>query len=80
LVERTGNEASFDPKKAQFWVGTLDGDSAVGGDSPYSLTMNLYEGNKLRKSIQVFFTVADAPESPGGGGEDIVIPPTRQPS
>jgi hypothetical protein len=80
LVERTGNEASFDPKKAQFWVGTLDGDSAVGEDNPYRLTMKLYEGNKLWKSIQVFFTVADAPESPGGGGEDIVIPPTRQPS
>jgi hypothetical protein len=79
LVERTGNEASFDPKKAQFWVGTLDGDSAVGEDNPYNLTMKLYEGNKLWKSIQVFFTVEDAPESPGSGGEDTVIPPTRQP-
>jgi hypothetical protein len=79
LVERTGNGASFDPKKAQFWVGTLDGDSAVGEDNPYSLTMKLYEGNKLWKSIQVFFTVEDAPESPGSGGEDTVIPPTRQP-
>ena len=68
LVARTGNQAGFDPKKAQFWVGTLDSDSAVGEDKPYSLTIKLYEGEVLRKSIQVFFTVKDAPESPGGGG------------
>ncbi len=73
LVARTGNAAGFDPKKAQFWVGTLDDDSAVGEDNPYSLTMKLYEGNELRKSIQVFFTVADAPESPGHRREE----PTR---
>jgi len=79
LVERTGNKAGFHPKKAQFWVGAFDGDSAVGEDNPYSLTMKLYEGNKLWKSIQVFFTVEDAPESPGSRDEDIVIPPTRQP-
>jgi hypothetical protein len=77
LVERTGNQAGFHPKKAQFWVGTLDGDSAVGEDNPYSLTMKLYEGNKLRKSIQVFFTVADVTE-PGGGGEEVPTPPTRE--
>jgi len=58
----------FDRKKAQFWVGTLDLHSAVGEESPYSLTMKLYEGEVLRKSIQVFFTVKDAPESPSGGG------------
>ena len=67
LVARTGNQAGFNPKKAQFWVGTLDSDSAVGEDNPYSLTIKLYEGNELRESLQVFFTVADAPE--GGGGE-----------
>jgi len=78
LIERTGNKAGFHPKKAQFWVGTLDGDSAVGEDNPYSLMVKLYEGDKLWKSIQVFFTVADV-ASPGGGGEDTVIPPTRQP-
>jgi hypothetical protein len=76
LVERTGNQDGFNAKKAQFWVGTLDGDSAVGEDNPYSLTMKLYEGDKLWKSIQVFFTVADV-ASPGGGGEDTVIWPTR---
>jgi tetratricopeptide (TPR) repeat protein len=71
LVARTGGmEPGFDPKKAGFWVGALDGDSAVGEDNPYSLTMKLYEGSELRKSIQVFFTVADAPESPG--------PPVRE--
>jgi len=71
-----GAPPGFNPKKAWFWVGILDDSSAVGEDNPYSLTMKLYKGDKLRKSIQVFFTVADAPESPGGGG---VIPPTRQP-
>jgi len=67
LVARTGNQAGFDPKKAQFWAGTLDGNSAMGEDNPYSLTMKLYEGNEVRESIEVFFTVADAP-GPGGGG------------
>jgi hypothetical protein len=65
LLARTGNAAGFDPKKAQFWVGALDSHSAVGEESPYSLTMKLYEGNELRESIQVFFSVEDAPESPG---------------
>jgi hypothetical protein len=68
LVARTGNQAGFDPKKAQFWVGILDDSSAVGEDNPYSLTMKLYEGNELRESIQVFFTVADAPEGGGASG------------
>jgi cell division septation protein DedD len=65
LLARTGNAAGFDPKKAQFWVGALDSHSAVGEESPYSLTMKLYEENELRESIQVFFAVEDAPESPG---------------
>jgi hypothetical protein len=81
LEERTRNEdgcaekgAGFEPKKAWFWVGTLDDHSAVGKDNPYSLTMKLYEGNRLQKSIQVFFTVADAPGSPGHGKPE---PPIR---
>jgi hypothetical protein len=84
LEEHTTNEAvcarggaGFNPEKAWFWVGVLDGSSAMGEDSPYSLTMKLYEGNKLRKSIQVFFTVADVTE-PGGGGEEVPTPPTRE--
>ena len=68
LKARTGNQADFDPKKAQFWVGTLDSDSAVDEVNPYSLTMKLYEEDELRKSIQVFFTVADAPSLRGGDG------------
>jgi hypothetical protein len=74
LLEHTENKADcavngagFDPKKAWFWVGTLDNDSSVGEDNPYSLTIKLYEGNELRESLQVFFTVADA--LGGGGGE-----------
>jgi hypothetical protein len=74
LKARTGNQADFDPKKARFWVGPLDEHSAVGEDNPYSLTMKLYEGDALRKSIQVFFTVKDAPESPGDGGGGKPIP------
>ncbi len=35
--------AGFDPKKAWFWVGILDDNSAMGEDKPYSLTMKLYE-------------------------------------
>jgi WD40 repeat protein len=69
LVAHTGNQAGFNPKKAQFWVGTLDGGSAVDENNPYNLTMKLYEGNELRKSIQVFFIVGEAPESLGGGEE-----------
>jgi hypothetical protein len=61
LVARTGNQAGFDPKKAQFWVGALDGHSAVGEDNPYSLTARLYGGNEERGRIQVFFAVKDAP-------------------
>jgi hypothetical protein len=75
LVARTGNQAGFDPKKAQFWVGRLDGGSAVGEDNPYSLTMNLYKGDELRESIRVFFTVKDAPESPEGGSGGKPTPP-----
>jgi hypothetical protein len=70
LVARTGNVAGFDPKKAQFWVGRLDGHSAVGEESPYSITMKLYEGNELRESIQVFFAVEDAPEAVGPSGPE----------
>jgi predicted regulator of Ras-like GTPase activity (Roadblock/LC7/MglB family) len=68
LVAHTENQAGFNPKQAQFWVGPLDGDSAVGEDNPYSLMMSLYEGTELRESIQVFFTVADALEGSGGEG------------
>jgi hypothetical protein len=67
--------AGFDPKKAWFWVGILDGDSAVGEDNPYSLTMNLYEGNEWRERLQVFFTVADAGGPGGEGGPGKGPPP-----
>jgi hypothetical protein len=73
LVARTGNQAGFNSKKAQFWVGTLDSDSAVGEDNRYSLTMKLYEGSELQESIQVFFTVKDAP-GPGGGSGPAATP------
>jgi tetratricopeptide (TPR) repeat protein len=70
LVARTGNQAGFNAKKAQFWVGTLDDESAVGGDNPYRLVAKLYEGNELRESVRVFFAVKDAPgPGPGPGPE-----------
>jgi hypothetical protein len=68
LVARTQGEPGFDEKKAQFWVGTLDSESAV--EKPYSLTMKLYEGDELRQSLQVSFTVADVAGPTGSGGED----------
>ena len=68
LETHTGNQAGFDPEKAQFWVGTLDSESAV--EKPYSLTMKLYEGDELRQSLQVSFTVADVAGPTGSGGED----------
>jgi hypothetical protein len=71
LVARTGNQAGFNSKKAQFWVGTLNSDSAV--EDPYSLTMKLYEGSELQESIQVFFTVKNAP-GPGGGSGPAATP------
>jgi hypothetical protein len=61
LVARTGNQADFNDKIAQFWVGTLNDESAVGEDNPYSLVVKLYEGNELRESVRVFFAVKDAP-------------------
>jgi serine/threonine protein kinase len=73
----TEGTPGFDPKKAQFWVGHLDEHSAVGKDNPYSLTMKLYEGDELQESIQVFFTVKDAPGREGVGG--LGVPPTRPP-
>jgi hypothetical protein len=78
LVARTGNQAGCNAKKAQFWAGTLGGHSAVGEESPYHLTMKLYEGNELRKSIQVFFTVADAPEASGVGEGGPEQPPIQE--
>jgi hypothetical protein len=90
LVARTIGESGFDRKKARFWVGTLGDASAVGEDNPYSLTMNLYEGDQLRESVQVWFTVADAADfdegmvfsaeevglgGGGGGGGSPIVPP-----
>jgi len=75
LVARTGNQKGFDSKKARFWVGRLDGDSAIDENNPYSLTMKLYEGDALRKSIQVFFAVADALGVGTGGGPGGKTPP-----
>jgi hypothetical protein len=73
-------QPGFDPKKAQFWVGELDCNSAVPPDQPYEIEMTLYAGGEIRKHTTVSFLVADAPlcggEEPdeGDGGEK---PPVR---
>ncbi len=88
LVAHTGHQAGFDARQAQFWVGTLDDTSAVGGDNPYTLTVKLYEGDALRETIQVWFTVADQGDfsesavfsaeevgAEGRGGGPPIVPP-----
>lgn len=88
LVAHTGKQAGFDARKAQFWVGSLDETSAVGWDNPYNLTVKLYEGDELRETVQIWFTVADQGDfsegmvfsveeagSGGGGGGPPIVPP-----
>jgi hypothetical protein len=68
------------PQKAQFWVGTLNCNSAV--SEPYRIEMNLYAGGEARKHTEISFLVSDnplcgggpEPEEGGGGGEG---PPVR---
>jgi hypothetical protein len=69
-------QPGFNPQKAQFWVGTLDYDSATPTDKPYKIKMTLYAGGEVRKHIEVSFLVADSP-TPGGPGEGPIPGPTR---
>jgi hypothetical protein len=78
LAARTGNQAGSDPKKAQFWVGTLDYNSAAPSDKPYTIEMTLYAGMEPRKHTVVSFLVADTPgPGEGGGGGEKPKPPDR---
>jgi hypothetical protein len=60
LAATEGMKPGFNPQKAQFWVGTLDCNSAV-PDKPYKIEMTLYAGGETRKLTEVDFLVADAP-------------------
>jgi hypothetical protein len=62
-------QPGFNPQKAQFWVGTLDCNSAAPVDKPYKIEMTLYAGGEIRKHTEISFLVADAPLC-GGGGEE----------
>lgn len=82
IAATEGVQPGFNPQKAQFWVGTLDCNSATPSDKPYKIEITLYAGGETRKHTAVSFLVADAPlcggpgEEPeeGGGGEK---PPVR---
>lgn len=84
IAATAGIQPGFNPHKAQFWVGTLDCNSATPPDKPYKIEMTLYAGGETRKYAEVSFLVADNPfcggggEEPeeGGGGKK---PPTRTP-
>ena len=82
-TEEGKEEAGFDPQKAQFWVGTLNCNSATPTDKPYEIEVLLYAGEEAKKHTEVSFLVTDNPlcgaggeepeEGGGGGGE----PPPR---
>jgi hypothetical protein len=78
IAATEGMQPGFNPQKAQFWVGTLDCNSAV-PDKPYEIEMTLY-GGEARKH-KVSFLVADdalcgvGPEPDEGDGDD--KPPPR---
>ena len=69
------------PQKAQFWVGTLNCNSAV-SDKPYEIEMTLYAGGEARKHTEISFLVSDNPLCGGGpepeeGGGGVEGPPPR---
>jgi hypothetical protein len=69
IAATEGIQPGFNSQKAQFWVGTLDCNSAAPADKPYMIEMTLYAGGETRKHTEVSFLVADNPLC-GGGGEE----------
>jgi hypothetical protein len=65
IAATEGMQPGFNSQKAQFWVGTLDCDSAVSPDKPYKIEMTLYAGEEARKHTEVSFLVADDPHCGG---------------
>jgi hypothetical protein len=80
IAATEGIQPGFNPQKAQFWVGTLNCNSAV--SEPYRIEMTLYAGGEARKHTEISFLVADdplcgggpEPDEGGGGGK---VPPPR---
>jgi hypothetical protein len=66
---KEGMQPGFNAQKAQFWVGTLNCNSAAPLDKPYEIEMTLYAGGEIQKHTEIRFLVADAPLC-GGGGEE----------
>jgi hypothetical protein len=59
IAATEGIQPGFNPKKAQFWVGTLNCNSAV--SEPYRIEMTLYAGGEARKHTEISFLVSDNP-------------------
>jgi len=59
LLAATEGKPGFNPQKAQFWVGTLNCNSAV--SEPYRIEMTLYAEGEARKHTEISFLVADDP-------------------
>jgi hypothetical protein len=85
-TEEGKEEAGFDPQKAQFWVGTLNCNSATPTDKPYEIEVILYAGEQAKKHTEVSFFAANDPlcgaggeEEGGGGGEKRPVRPTSVP-
>jgi hypothetical protein len=75
LPDAAEGNPGFDPQKAQFWVGTLNCNSAV--SEPYRIEMTLYAEGEARKHTEISFLVSDNPLC-GDGPEPEGIPiPTR---
>jgi hypothetical protein len=64
-----GMQPGSNPEKAQFWVGTLNCNSATSADKPYKIEMTLYAGGEAKKHTEISFLVADDPLCGGGGSE-----------
>jgi hypothetical protein len=60
IAATEGTQPGFNPQKAQFWVGTLNCNSAV-SDKPYKIEMTLYAGEEARRHTEISFLVADDP-------------------
>jgi hypothetical protein len=59
IAATEGIQPGFNPQKAQFWVGTLNCNSAV--SEPYRIEMTLYAEGEARKPTEISFLVADDP-------------------
>jgi hypothetical protein len=69
IAATEGIQPGFDPQKAQFWVGTLNCNSAMPSDKPYRIEMTLYAGGEARRYTEISFFVVDDPLC-GSGSEE----------